>query len=119
MPLTEICAQNYTVARERQLFKNIMYIGALSVLLEIEPGVIETLLGEQYRGKEKLLDANRKAFHLGGFVSAGQLQHADVREQLYRAAQANGHVAKHGDRQTLATIDSGLRAGAQRPRRTA
>ncbi|MCQ4166700.1 2-oxoacid:acceptor oxidoreductase subunit alpha [Tahibacter harae] len=65
VPLTDICAQNYTVARERQLFKNIMYIGALSVLLEIEPGVIETLLGEQYRGKEKLLDANRKAFHLG------------------------------------------------------
>ena len=65
VPLTDICAQNYSVARERQLFKNIMYIGALSVLLEIEPGVIETLLGEQYRGKEKLLDANRKAFHLG------------------------------------------------------
>ena len=30
MPLTEICAQTYTDARERQLFKNIMYIGALA-----------------------------------------------------------------------------------------
>jgi 2-oxoglutarate/2-oxoacid ferredoxin oxidoreductase subunit alpha len=65
VPLTDICSQNYTVARERQLFKNIMYIGALSVLLEIEPSVIEALLAEQYRGKEKLLDANKHAFHLG------------------------------------------------------
>ncbi|TDR43317.1 2-oxoglutarate ferredoxin oxidoreductase subunit alpha [Tahibacter aquaticus] len=65
VPLTDICSQNYTVARERQLFKNIMYIGALSVLLEIEPAVIETLLAEQYKGKEKLVDANKHAFHLG------------------------------------------------------
>ncbi len=65
VPLTQICSEHYTVARERQLFKNIMYIGALSVLLDVDPAVIETLLGEQYRGKEKLLDANRQAFHLG------------------------------------------------------
>jgi hypothetical protein len=62
---------------------------------------------------------NRKAFHLGGFIAAGHLDPAVVRRELYRAAQANGHVAKHGERQTMATIDSGLRAGATRPRRTA
>lgn len=75
VPLTDICSQNYTVARERQLFKNIMYIGALSVLLEIEPGVIETLLAEQYRGKEKLLDANKHAFHLGRDYVLANLPH--------------------------------------------
>src|SRR5918996_1539972 len=31
MPLTEICNQNYTDARERQLFKNIIYVGAHAV----------------------------------------------------------------------------------------
>src|SRR5689334_24093789 len=35
MPLTEICNAVYTDARQRQLFKNIVYVGALSVLLEI------------------------------------------------------------------------------------
>jgi 2-oxoglutarate/2-oxoacid ferredoxin oxidoreductase subunit alpha len=65
VPLTEICNRTYTDARQRQLFKNIMYLGALSALLEIDTGVIEKLLGEQYKGKEKLLDANKQALHLG------------------------------------------------------
>jgi 2-oxoglutarate ferredoxin oxidoreductase subunit alpha len=65
MPLTAICNVTYSDPRQRQLFKNIMYVGALSELLGIEAGVIETLIGEQYRGKEKLLAANREALYLG------------------------------------------------------
>ncbi len=65
MPLTEICNAVYSEPRQRQLFKNIVYVGALSVLLEIEPDVIEQLFSEQYKGKEKLLAANVQALHLG------------------------------------------------------
>ena len=65
LPLTAICNDAWSDPRQRQLFKNIMYVGALSALLDIDVGVIERLLGEQYRGKEKLLDANRQALHLG------------------------------------------------------
>jgi 2-oxoglutarate ferredoxin oxidoreductase subunit alpha len=65
MPLTAICNRTYADARQRQLFKNIMYVGALSVLLDIDPAEIEKLFAEQYKGKEKLLDSNAKALHLG------------------------------------------------------
>jgi 2-oxoglutarate ferredoxin oxidoreductase subunit alpha len=65
MPLTEICNAVYSDPRQRQLFKNIVYVGALSVLLEIDPAVIEKLFGEQYKGKEKLLASNVQALHLG------------------------------------------------------
>ncbi|MEO7549493.1 MAG: 2-oxoacid:acceptor oxidoreductase subunit alpha, partial [Ramlibacter sp.] len=65
MPLTEICNAVYSDPRQRQLFKNIVYVGALSVLLEIESAVIEKLFGEQYKGKEKLLASNVQALHLG------------------------------------------------------
>ena len=65
MPLTAICNATYADPRQRQLFKNIMYVGALSHLLGIEAEVIETLIGEQYRSKEKLLHANREALQLG------------------------------------------------------
>src|SRR6476661_5361870 len=65
VPLTEICNQNYTDARERQLFKNIIYVGALAGMLGIEPEVIAELIGEQYKGKEKLLKPNLNAFHMG------------------------------------------------------
>jgi 2-oxoglutarate/2-oxoacid ferredoxin oxidoreductase subunit alpha len=65
MPLTEICNAVYADPRQRQLFKNIVYVGALSVLLEIDPDAIEKLFGEQYRGKEKLLASNVQALNLG------------------------------------------------------
>jgi 2-oxoglutarate ferredoxin oxidoreductase subunit alpha len=65
MPLTEICNATYSDPRQRQLFKNIIYLGALSALLDMDPKAIETLFSEQYKGKEKLLDSNVKALYLG------------------------------------------------------
>jgi 2-oxoglutarate ferredoxin oxidoreductase subunit alpha len=65
MPLTEICNREYTDARQRQLFKNIIYVGALSALLEIDPKEIETLIGEQFKGKDKLIAPNLHALHMG------------------------------------------------------
>ena len=65
MPLTGICNATYTDPRQRQLFKNIVYIGALSALLELDPAAIEQLFTEQYKGKEALLASNVKALHLG------------------------------------------------------
>lgn len=65
IPLMELCNQNYSDARQRQLFKNIIYVGALSALLQIEFGVLEQLLAEQFEGKEKLIPLNVKALMLG------------------------------------------------------
>jgi 2-oxoglutarate ferredoxin oxidoreductase subunit alpha len=65
MPLTEICNSTYTDPRQRQLFKNIIYVGALTALLDMDATVVEELFSEQYKGKEKLLDSNVKALHLG------------------------------------------------------
>jgi 2-oxoglutarate ferredoxin oxidoreductase subunit alpha len=65
MPLTEICNTTYSDPRQRQLFKNIVYVGALSALLEIDPAEIEKLFSEQYKGKEALLQSNVKALRLG------------------------------------------------------
>jgi 2-oxoglutarate ferredoxin oxidoreductase subunit alpha len=65
LPLTEITNSAYADARQRQLFKNIIYVGALSMLLDIDPAAIEKLFAEQYKGKERLLDSNVRALHLG------------------------------------------------------
>ena len=45
VPLTEICNATYSDPRQRQLFKNIMYVGALSALLDLDVPTIETLIG--------------------------------------------------------------------------
>jgi 2-oxoglutarate ferredoxin oxidoreductase subunit alpha len=65
IPLTEICNKQYTDARQRQLFKNIIYVGALSALLDMDIAVIETLIGEQFKGKDKLIQPNLHALHMG------------------------------------------------------
>ena len=65
VPLTEISNAAYTEPRQRQLFKNIIYVGALSVLLDVDASVFEKLFAEQFKGKERLLESNVRALHLG------------------------------------------------------
>src|SRR5260370_5573839 len=65
MPLTEICNREYTDGRERQLFKNIIYVGALSALLALDVSAIEALISQQFKGKDKLIQPNVHALHLG------------------------------------------------------
>ena len=65
IPLMYMCNEAYSDARQRQLFKNIIYVGALSALFNIEFNVLEDLLAEQFKGKEKLIPANVKALKLG------------------------------------------------------
>ncbi|MGD9601525.1 MAG: 2-oxoacid:acceptor oxidoreductase subunit alpha [Gammaproteobacteria bacterium] len=75
MPLTMLCNATYDDPRQRQLFKNIIYIGALSILLEIEEEAIAQLIAEQYKGKEKLLAPNLNALKLGRDYARDNLQH--------------------------------------------
>jgi 2-oxoglutarate ferredoxin oxidoreductase subunit alpha len=65
VPLTDISNRRYTDPRQRQLFKNIIYVGALAALLDMDMKVVETLIGEQFQGKAKLIQPNLEALHLG------------------------------------------------------
>src|SRR5205807_9214680 len=64
-PLTAICNRAYDDPRQRQLFKNIVYLGVLSALLDMDVAAIEELIGEQFRGKDTLIKPNVHALHLG------------------------------------------------------
>ncbi len=65
VPLTRLCNEAWQDPRQRQLFKTIMYVGALGALLGIEREVIEALVAEQYRSKPKLLEPNIRALQIG------------------------------------------------------
>lgn len=65
IPMTALCNDAFTDARQRQLFKNIVYVGALSAFFEIEFNVLEQQLGEQFKGKERLIEPNIKALKMG------------------------------------------------------
>ncbi|MCC6249333.1 MAG: 2-oxoacid:acceptor oxidoreductase subunit alpha [Rubrivivax sp.] len=65
MPVTAICNATYEDPRQRTLFKNIMVLGALAVLMDVDTAVIERLFSEQYKGKERLLESNVRALQSG------------------------------------------------------
>ncbi len=65
LPLTRICNEKYQDPRQRQLFKNVIYVGALAALLDIDFKVLTDLVADQFKGKEKLILPNIKALELG------------------------------------------------------
>ncbi|NUQ48302.1 MAG: 2-oxoacid:acceptor oxidoreductase subunit alpha [Phycisphaerae bacterium] len=65
IPLTALCNEAFDDTRQRQLMRNIMYVGALTALLGIDPEVTGGLLAELYRGKSKLIESNQKALRIG------------------------------------------------------
>jgi 2-oxoglutarate ferredoxin oxidoreductase subunit alpha len=74
VPLTEICNREYSDPRQRQLFKNIIYLGVLSALLDMDVAAIEKLIGEQFKGKDKLIQPNLHALNLGRDYALKNLQ---------------------------------------------
>ena len=65
VPLTEITNAAYSDPRQRQLFKNIVYLGALSALLDMEVEAVQQAIAAQFKGKEKLVPANFAALEKG------------------------------------------------------
>ncbi len=65
LPIAEICAKKWSDPRQRQLFKNMVYVGALSALLDMDLKVIEASVVDQLKGKEKLVAANMTAVAIG------------------------------------------------------
>ncbi|MBT8449155.1 MAG: 2-oxoacid:acceptor oxidoreductase subunit alpha [Gammaproteobacteria bacterium] len=65
IPLTQMCIENYTNPRQRQLFKNIIYIGSLASLFDMEFDVLTNMVKDQFAKKEKLIAPNIQALELG------------------------------------------------------
>jgi len=74
VPLTAMTNARWDNPRERTLLKNMVSLGALAALLDLELSACETLVGEQYRGKEKLLAPNIEALRLGNEWAREHLQ---------------------------------------------
>ena len=98
IPLMEICNETYTDARLRLLFKNIIYVGALAELMQFDFTVFESLLGDQFKGKEKLIAPNLNALKLGSdFIKANYKGTFDLkverRDLLKDAIMTDGNSA--------------------------
>ena len=65
IPFGRMCVESFQKDRDRTLLRNIAYAGALAALLDIDIDIIQSMLVEKFSKKQRLLDANRVAIHLG------------------------------------------------------
>jgi 2-oxoglutarate ferredoxin oxidoreductase subunit alpha len=65
LPLTRICNEQYDDPRQQQLFKNVIYVGALAALLDMDFKVLTGLVEDQFKDKKKLVLPNIHALELG------------------------------------------------------
>ncbi len=65
VPMMEICLREYSDPRQRQLFKNIIYVGALAALLDMDLDAVRGVIADEFVKKPKLIEPNHNALQLG------------------------------------------------------
>ena len=114
-PLTAICNREYTDARQRQLFKNIIYLGALAALLNIDVAGIEKLIGEQFRGRDSLIKPNLHALQLGRDWALAERE-CPIRLRLQRSDKVGDRIFINGnDAAALGCVYGGATVAAWYP----
>jgi len=64
-PLSKMCNEHFPSARARILMKNVVYVGVVAALLDLNLEVITTLLNETFAKKASLLEGNQLAIRMG------------------------------------------------------
>jgi 2-oxoglutarate ferredoxin oxidoreductase subunit alpha len=98
LPLTRICNEQYDDPRQRQLFKNVIYVGALAALLDMDFKVLTGLVEDQFKGKEKLVLPNIHALELGHQYARSKLDcplgiRVEPRDQVGDKVLLDGNTA--------------------------
>ena len=65
VPIATLMLPEFSDPKQRSLFKNITYLGALAGLLNIEFDVITGMVATQYKGKDALIQPNIRALEIG------------------------------------------------------
>jgi 2-oxoglutarate ferredoxin oxidoreductase subunit alpha len=65
IPIAALMLPEFSDPKQRSLFKNITYLGALAGLLNIEFDVITGMVATQYKGKDALIAPNIRALEVG------------------------------------------------------
>ncbi len=96
IPISRICAEHWSNPRQRQLFKNMVYLGALITLLGLDGDVIEQAIADQFKAKPKLIEPNVKAVHLGR-DHAAKLERPPMRVAARSSDKTDGQIMIQGN----------------------
>ncbi|NND80886.1 MAG: 2-oxoacid:acceptor oxidoreductase subunit alpha [Gammaproteobacteria bacterium] len=96
LPLTDITNSHFNDPRRRQLFKNIIYVGALAYLIGIEFGALQSIVEDTFARKPKLIPPNIEALQTG-FDEAKKAFDNPLPLQLRRSNKNEGKVLLEGN----------------------
>lgn len=96
IPFAKLSGEAFTDQRQRQLFKNVIYLGALTRLIEIDVEVIEGLLAEQFKAKPKLIEPNMLALDIGRDYVRDHIEHP-LPVRLRKADGTDGKIMITGN----------------------
>ncbi len=65
IPFTSLCNNEFQNPKLRQLLRNIIYVGSLAFLLDMDFSVLTESIEKQFQKKPKLAEPNIKALELG------------------------------------------------------
>ncbi|MEZ4686385.1 MAG: 2-oxoacid:acceptor oxidoreductase subunit alpha [Bacteroidia bacterium] len=65
IPMIHLAMEHFGNPRTQQLLKNIIYVGAVATLLDMDMEVIKSVISEQFAKKPKLIEPNFTALDLG------------------------------------------------------
>jgi 2-oxoglutarate/2-oxoacid ferredoxin oxidoreductase subunit alpha len=115
LPFARLCNERFEGSRNRILLRNIVYLGALAALLDVEAAVIDELITDTYGRKQHLLDANREAFRMG-YDGAHDAFDCPLPVHLRRMAENDDAVLIDGNTATaLGCIYAGATVAAWYP----
>jgi 2-oxoglutarate ferredoxin oxidoreductase subunit alpha len=96
IPFMEHCRKMYEDPRQRQLFRNVMYVGALAALLNMEIEVLKELVSIQFKGKGKLVAPNIQALEKG-YDAAKELYDCPLAYRMERRDKVGNQILMDGN----------------------
>jgi 2-oxoglutarate ferredoxin oxidoreductase subunit alpha len=115
VPLSKLCNEQFSVARQRILMKNVAYVGVLAALLDIDLAVVRGLLEETFAAKPRLVESNLQAFMLGYEHALTQFT-CPLPVHAEKMGDNAGHILMDGNAATgLGCVYAGATVGAWYP----
>ncbi len=65
IPMIKLAMEHYPVPRLQQLLKNMIYVGAVATLIDMEIDILKEVIAEQFAAKPKIIPSNYQALELG------------------------------------------------------
>ncbi len=96
IPMIRLAAENYEVPRLQQLFKNMIYVGAIATLINLDIEVVKETIAEKFKAKQKLIPANHQALDLGVNYVKENLSYP-LPLSLEKADNTNNHIVIDGN----------------------